>query len=113
VRLDRIKPSTAAHRCPLVPVCGVAVSPLADSSLNGLIGSQVVGDLYRIYTVAQQDGIEFNLAYIPAGYEIVAQESFDKEAMKRLFQLGYEWARAGYPWQKLPPGLRERPEKRS
>ena len=28
--------------------------------------------------------------------------------MKRLFQLGYEWAKAGYPWQKLPPGLRER-----
>jgi hypothetical protein len=82
------------------------ILPIADRSLNGLIGSQVVGDLYRIYTVAQQDGIEFNLAYIPDDYEIGAQESFDKEAMKRLFQLGYEWGRAGYPWQTLPPGLR-------
>ena len=90
-----------------------SILPIADRSLNGLIGSQVVGDLYRIYTVAQQDGIEFNLAYIPADYEIGAQESFDKEAMKSLFRLGYEWGRAGYPWQKLPPGLRERPEKRS
>jgi hypothetical protein len=84
--------------------------PVADRTLNGLIGSQVVGDLYRIYTVTQQDGIEFNLAYIPADYEIGAQESFDKEAMKRLFQLGYERARAGYAWQKMLPGLQARPE---
>ena len=83
------------------------ILPIADRSLNGLIGSQVVGDLYRIYTVAQRDGIEFNLAYIPDDYDIGAQESFDTEAMKRLFQLGYDWARAGYPWQKLPPGLRQ------
>jgi hypothetical protein len=66
-----------------------------------------VGDLYRIYVVAQRDGIEFNLAHIPEDYDIGAQESFDKEAMKRLFQLGYDWARAGYPWEKLSPGLRE------
>jgi hypothetical protein len=84
------------------------ILPIADRSLNGLIGSQVVGDLYRIYTVAQRDGIEFNLAYIADDYDIGAQESFDKEAMNRLFQLGYEWARAGYPWEKLPPGLEER-----
>jgi hypothetical protein len=67
----------------------------------------VVGDLYRIYTVAERDGIEFNLAYIPEAYDSGAQESFDKDATKRLFQLGYDKARAGYPWQKLPPGLRE------
>jgi hypothetical protein len=84
-----------------------SILPIADRSLNGLIGSQVVGDLYRIYTIAQRDGIEFNLTYIPDDYDIGAQESFDKEAMNRLFQLGYEWARAGYPWQKLPPGLEE------
>ena len=84
-----------------------SILPIADRSLNGLIGSQVVGDLYRIYVVAERDGIEFNLAYIPDDYDIGAQESFDQEAMKRLFQLGYAWAKAGYPWQKLPPGLQE------
>jgi hypothetical protein len=83
------------------------ILPIADRSLNGLLGSQVVGDLYRIYVVAERDGIEFNLAYIPDDYDIGAKESFDKEAMKRLYQLGYDWARAGYPWQRLPPGLRE------
>jgi hypothetical protein len=84
-----------------------SILPIAERSLNGLIGAQVVGDLYRIYTIAQRDGIEFNLAHIPEDYDIDAKESFDHEAMNRLYQLGYEWARAGYPWQHLPPGLRE------
>jgi hypothetical protein len=85
-----------------------SILPIAERSLHGLLGAQVVGDLYRIYTIAQRDGIEFNLVHIPEDYDIDAKESFDREAMNRLYQLGYEWARAGYPWQHLPPGLRER-----
>jgi Patatin-like phospholipase len=81
------------------------ILPIAERSLHDLIGAQVVGDLYRIYTIAQRDGVEFNLAHIPEDYDIDAKESFDREAMNRLYQLGYEWARAGYPWQHLPPGL--------
>jgi hypothetical protein len=84
-----------------------SILPIAERSLHDLIGAQVVGDLYRIYTIAQRDGIEFNLAHIPEDYDIDAKESFDHEAMNRLYQLGYEWARAGYPWQHLPPGLQE------
>jgi Patatin-like phospholipase len=89
------------------------ILPIAERSLNGLIGAQVVGDLYRIYTIATRDDIEFNLAYIPNDYDIEAKESFDKEVMNRLFQLGYEWARAGSPWETLPPGLRAEPKDRS
>ena len=81
------------------------ILPIAERSLHGLLGAQVVGDLYRIYTVTQREGIEFNLAHIPEDYDIDAKESFDREVMNRLYQLGYEWARGGYPWQHLPPGL--------
>jgi hypothetical protein len=83
------------------------ILPIAERSLHGLLGAQVVGDLYRIYTITQRDGIEFNLAHIPEDYDMEPKESFDRELMNRLFELGYEWARAGYPWQHLPPGLQE------
>jgi hypothetical protein len=83
------------------------ILPIAERSLHGLLGAQVVGDLYRIYTITQRDGIEFNLAHIAEDYDIDAKESFDREAMNRLYQLGYEWARGGYPWQHLPPGMHE------
>jgi hypothetical protein len=81
--------------------------PIADRTVNGLIGAQVVGDLYRIYTIATQDGIEFNLAYIPDDYVPDAKESFDRTEMNRLFDLACQAARDGYVWRKLPPGLRE------
>jgi Patatin-like phospholipase len=83
------------------------ILPIAERSLHGLLGAQVVGDLYRIYTITQREGIEFNLAHVPEDYDIEAKESFDREAMNRLYQLGYAWARGGYPWQHLPPGLHE------
>ena len=89
------------------------ILPIAERSLKDLIGAQVVGDLYRIYTIAKRDNIEFNLAYIPSDYDIEPKESFDREVMNRLFQLGYEWARAGSPWQTLPPGLQAEPKDRS
>jgi hypothetical protein len=30
---------------------------------------------------------------------------FDSREMTRLFELGAEMARSGYPWHKFPPGL--------
>ena len=79
--------------------------PIAERTINGLIGAQVVGDLYYIYTIAKHDGIDFNLAYIPDDFVPASKEYFDPCEMKRLFELGYESARAGYEWQKVPPGL--------
>lgn len=79
--------------------------PLANRAIGGILSAQGTGDLYRIYTIAQRDHIEFNLATIPGDFEFEADESFDKDDMNRLFDLAYQRAVAGYPWQKTPPGL--------
>jgi len=90
--------SESSHVVPrLLPIAGRAVSDL--------LFTQSVGDLYRIYAITQRDGIEYNLAYIPDDFESNAKEVFDREAMRRLFDLAHGKAIAGYPWQKLPPGL--------
>ena len=39
--------------------------PIAAQAISTLIQYQGTGDLYRIYSVTQRDGIDFNLAYIP------------------------------------------------
>jgi hypothetical protein len=76
---------------PDVPDSLIVVTPppgaarINDRSLNGLIGSHVVGDLYRVYTAAQRDGIKFNLAHVPEDYDSGPQEFLAHEAMKRLF----------------------------
>jgi predicted acylesterase/phospholipase RssA len=83
--------------------------PITDRTINSFLGAQAIGDLYRIYVFAKRDGIEFNYACIPDDYVPAATESFDRTEMNRLFDLGFESARAGYVWHKLPPGYVDTP----
>ena len=56
---------------------------------------------------ARRDGMDFNLAFIPKDFNEVPQEPFDRAYMRKLFDVGYELARTGYPWSKTPPGYVE------
>ncbi len=88
---------------PFAAVVNRKLMPIANRSISALIRSQGVGDLYRIYSTAQRDGLDFNLAYIPATFDTVPGESFDVEWMQELFELGYQEGRKGYSWRKNPP----------
>jgi predicted acylesterase/phospholipase RssA len=76
---------------------------IAGRAISSLIHTQGVGDLYRIYLTAQRDGLDFNLAYIPAQFDAPHKADFDRQFMRALFETGYEMAAKGYPWEKVPP----------
>ncbi|MGD9847086.1 MAG: patatin family protein, partial [Variibacter sp.] len=97
IRNARLDPDWAETERQTLTIAGRAVS--------SLIQTQGTGDLYRIYAIAQRDGVDFNLAYIPATFDVPLPEPFDQHYMGELFKLGYEQGRAGYQWQKEPPGL--------
>ncbi len=78
---------------------------IAGRAIASLIHTQGIGDLYRIYLTTQTDGVDFNLAYIPASFDHPHREEFDTEYMRALFQTGYALAAKGYPWEKTPPGF--------
>jgi predicted acylesterase/phospholipase RssA len=78
---------------------------IASRAITSLIQTQGVGDLYRIYSTAQRDGVDFNLAYIPESFDMELAEPFDSGYMNALYKVGYDLARAGYVWHKAPPGL--------
>jgi hypothetical protein len=80
------------------------LSDIAPRSMSTLIRSQGVGDLYRIFTFAQRDGVDFNLAYIPDQMDTNRSDEFDNRVMNVLFETGHKLARHGYRWQKEPPG---------
>jgi hypothetical protein len=77
---------------------------IAGRATTSLIQTQGVGDLYRIYSVCQRDGVNFNLANIPETFNVPLRYSFDPVYMNALFQVGYNMGKAGYPWAKVPPG---------
>ena len=77
---------------------------IAGRATSALIQTQGIGDLYRIYSVCQRDGVDFNLASMPADFKVPLRYSFDPVYMKALFEAGYNLGKSGYHWAKIPPG---------
>ncbi len=71
---------------------------IAERAVDTLINAQGIGDIYQLYTFTRLRGGDFNLAYIPGDHLSAAKEPFDPAEMRKLFDLGFEEAAAGYPW---------------
>jgi predicted acylesterase/phospholipase RssA len=72
-------------------------------AISTLIQTQGVSDLDRIYLIAQQDGVDFNLAYIGSDFDYPHNEDFATDYMRRLFDYAYQRSVKGYPWSKSVP----------
>ena len=83
--------------------------PIAGRSIESLVRTQGIGDVHGVYLQTCRDGMDFNLAYIPSDFDEKSREEFDPKYMKNLFDMAFDRARAGYPWEKLPPQLKEAP----
>jgi len=79
--------------------------PIALRAITCLIQNQGVGDLYRIFAIAQRDNVDFNLAYIPRSFQVQHAVDFDTNYMKALFDVGYQLAVEKREWEKKPPVL--------
>lgn len=85
-----------------------SILPIGVRTINSLIRTQGIGDLYQIYALCMRDGNDFNLAYIPSSFTEKPSEAFDPVYMNKLYDLGYQMAVTGYSWQKYPPGFKLR-----
>jgi hypothetical protein len=72
------------------------VGPVARTSIETLIRTQGMGDLYRIYLGAKRDDMPYRLAYIPGDFDLEPEEDFDPKYMRALFDLAFELSRDGY-----------------
>jgi predicted acylesterase/phospholipase RssA len=82
------------------------VMAIAARAIAALIHAQGRGDLYRLYFLAQRDGVDFNLALIPESFAAAHAEDFDTAYMRQLYGLARTMAADGYPWGKEPPDYR-------
>lgn len=78
---------------------------IAGRSISTLIKFQAHTELTLMYYEAQAAGIDLSFANIPDEFEPKTDEVFNNAEMTRLYTLGYEKARAGYPWSRVPPQL--------
>jgi hypothetical protein len=82
-----------------------SVPSIALRTLEAAGKSAVIGDLFRIYTRALRERSEYHWITIPDGINLTGSEVFDPVVMQKLYDVGYETARAGPIWNTLPPGV--------
>ena len=79
---------------------------IAGRSISTLIKTQGIGDLYQMYELARRNRIDYNLAYIPGDFRDTSTEAFDPVYMSRLFDLGFQSAKAATPGKRRHRGWR-------
>ncbi|MEM8819561.1 MAG: patatin, partial [Pseudomonadota bacterium] len=75
---------------------------IAGRAASSLIGGSGTGDIYRIFTVAQRDDIDFNVVAIPTSFDVEAEDLFDPVYMGALYDLGFDYGEAGDRWSPYP-----------
>ena len=65
----------------------------------------VVGDLFRLYTIASRERTGYHWTTIPEGVELYGDEVFDPAKMRELYEVGLRAALAGPDWSTTPPGV--------
>jgi len=81
------------------------LADISSRSVDSMIKTAAIGDLYRIQAFAERDGIDFHFVDVPSDYIAGSEEPFDKEEMNRLFEIGYQLGVSGTAWKTEPPGM--------
>ena len=83
----------------------IGVLSIAGKAVSSLIGGSGTGDVYKIFAIAERDGIELRLLWVPRSFEVKASEAFDPAYMTALYKLGRSLGAQGAPWRNTPPNF--------
>jgi predicted acylesterase/phospholipase RssA len=93
---------------------GFQIVPRSTASiLTSTVGAAVKFDtrlmIDRAYLAARRSGVDFNIASIPAGFNMPSRGPFDPDYMSALFQLGEAQGKSATPFANEPPAYPGRP----
>jgi hypothetical protein len=79
------------------------LTAIASRSMVTLLKAVAMGDLIRIWALAERDGVDFNYTGIPPEHAETPAGTFEPPDMRRIFELGRAMALEPEPWRKEPP----------
>lgn len=101
IRHDRVDPEPKQVERRLLPI--------VDRAISTMIKTMSMASLYFMYTAAKAADVEFNYIGIPKSFAWQSKKEFDTAELNRLYQVGYDMAKAGLKWQKEPPHFDQSP----
>lgn len=99
IRNSRLKPAWETTKA--------RVLPIAMRTMTSLIRTQGLGDMFRVSLAAKRDGLNFHMIHIPDSFDWQPKEQFDRDYMRKLFDVGRQLGRSKNPWHREPPGFSE------
>ncbi len=81
--------------------------PILRKTAESLVNSMALMDMHYIYLDAKDHQVEFHLAYMPSTFRD-PEDFFDPSYMTELFELAFQRAKEGYPWESKPPKFRHK-----
>lgn len=84
---------------------------IAASSISTLLLNQNKGDIYRIYRMALDAKVDFNLLAVPDTFRPPGERDFNKIYQGALFKEGQALGASPSPWLKVPPDVPKMPER--
>ena len=76
---------------------------ISGRAIGTMIKFAAINDLYRLHVITDASRLGLLYVAIPDNFESQADEVFDPQEMKRLFELGYETGISGSAWQETRP----------
>jgi hypothetical protein len=83
------------------------IGAIAGRSIATLMKVSGINDLYRLYLGQASGELELHYVAFPIGYEPLSTEEFNQAEMIKEYDMGYDMAVKGVPWQSLPPGYKQ------
>lgn len=78
---------------------------IAGRAINTMLAASGHNDVLRTYFTSLRDGVDYNLAYIGADFTLEKKGEFEQPYMQALYQYGYQQAKSGREWHKVPPSF--------
>ena len=76
---------------------------IVSRSINSMIAARGYSDVRQLYSAAEHDGVDYNLAYIGRDFTVAYDKPFEQSYMRPLFEYGRLHAFRGDVWVKRPP----------
>ena len=95
IRNGRLDPEWASVDRRTIGIAGRAVA--------SMISAAGYNDVWRIYSAAERDRVDYNLAFIGRDFTVEYDKPFEQAYMRPLYEYGRQRALLGDAWVKRPP----------
>lgn len=83
---------------------------ITDSTFSTMVNMCGMNDIIRSYFTCKTIGADFHYIDIPENFDVETEGPFDKEYMRALYNVGYDFGKNSQQWMKVPPMVRHNRE---